>query len=120
MLDPSTDLSPATNPDAQAALSQKHGNGGILLIPLDNGRIALFDRSFTLRDILDEAPSAQLLKSLSRTYWIELTHRAKVAAESRFYGEPDDKELAKDIKRANAQVRPTRPTSNAMDLDDLL
>jgi hypothetical protein len=92
------DLNPTTNPQAQQALSRKYGNASIILLPLDNGDIAVFDRSFQLHTILDssdESISFDQIASLSKIFFAKLTSRA---AEAKFYGEPNDRAYATDLK----------------------
>lgn len=92
------DLNPVTNPDAQEALSRKYSNRTLILLPLDSGAVAIFDRSFGLHLIVndnDENISYDQLRSLSKVFFTQLTSRK---AEASYYGEPDDRQYAKDLK----------------------
>lgn len=109
----SQDLNPVTNPKAQEALSRKHGNKAVILLPLDSGDIAIFDRSFQLYAIVDEAITYERLNALSNLFFTKLTSRA---AEARFYGEPDEKQFAKDLKKARRAAPVTVEQGELLDI----
>jgi len=103
-------LDPAINPDSQEALSIKYTTKAIVLIPLRSGRLAVFDRQFNLRQILDEVPTVAELQAWSSAYQFELSAHSR-RAEAAFYGEPSVRDLAHDIKKLHQpqQSKPTRP-----------
>jgi len=111
---PMQDLNPATNPDAQAALSRRYGNSTVMVLPLDSGRFAIFGRDGQIHTILDDAPSADELRTLSSALAQKLASRT---AEARFYGEPDDKVLTRDFRQAAKPARPAKPVAIALEID---
>jgi len=95
---------PITDPDTQEALSIRYSNSTVLIVPLRSGNFAIFGRDFQLHTILDEAPSTSDLRRISAELQVKLSRRR---AEEAFYGAPDDKTLARDLKRLNNPfVRP--------------
>lgn len=97
---------PNISPDAQEALSVKHGNGVVILYPLTSGAIAVFDRSFELKEILGDLDDLDLLvlwthlKSRSDRFRQLMYRKSKAYEEARFHGEPDEKTQARDIRAA--------------------
>jgi hypothetical protein len=92
------DRNPVTNPQVQEALSRKYSNRTLILLPLDNGDVAVFDRGFNLHMVLDssdESMSFDQMATLSKVFHAQLMSRT---AEARYYGEPDDRSYAKDLK----------------------
>jgi hypothetical protein len=109
---------PTTNPDVQEALSRRYGNAGLYILPLRSGTVAIFKRDMSLHDIIDPGELAEFdyLLELSRDFDVELTQRAKHASAARFYGEPGDRDLARDLKRERTPPRVPRET-NRLNLD---
>lgn len=109
---------PSISPDVQEALSKKYSDEMVLVLPLKSGNLALFSRDFTLQEIVDggEQLHFQRIQDLSREFYAKMFNKSKFAAEARFYGEPGDKDLARDLKR---QRKPER-TKNIHDLSDAL
>ena len=91
-------FNPSENPDAQEALSNAHAKDNITIRILRSGAVAIFDRGMNLRELLDELPTKDQLRGWSQKFAIEL-RLEHIKAESEYYGEPGDRELAADIKR---------------------
>ena len=91
-------FNPSENPDAQEALSNAHSRDNITIRILRSGSVAIFDRGMNLREILEELPSKDEIKGWSQKFAIEL-RLEHIKAESEYYGEPSDRDLAQDIKR---------------------
>lgn len=108
------DLDPTTNPNAQKALSRAQSNRTVVLLPLDDGDIAIFDRSYALHAIVDEAISHERLSALSDLFFNKLANRTQ---EARFYGEPDDRSFAKDLKNGRQPPRTTREQGQIIDIE---
>lgn len=103
-------LDPTTNPDVQEALSKRLGNAAVIILPLKSGNLAVFDRSYTLREIVPaDDHEWKWFADWSQQFNLELSP----AAAARFYGEPDDKSLARDLKRAARQ--PIRLSPSAVE-----
>lgn len=66
-------LDPTTNPDAQEALSRNYSNSCVLVLPLKSGRFAIIDRGYNLHMILDEPPSADILRAFSLSFTTTLS-----------------------------------------------
>lgn len=113
-------LDPVVNPDAQEALSVKYANLCVILIPLSSGRFAIFDRSFELHDIVDpgDLPSADDLRTMSVDFQTNLFYKSKLSDEARFFGEPDAKQLARDLKTTRTEdTRKPKPKPPTIDVD---
>lgn len=110
------ELDPTTDPDVQEALSVRYGNSGIYIIPLRSGRFALISRGFDLHSIVEELPTGDELRNLSRDFQTILAQRSRLNAELRFYGEPDDRTLVRDIKTAQ-RPKALHPRTNAIEID---
>jgi hypothetical protein len=97
--------------DVQQALSRVQGNKTLLILPLDSGRFALFDRALTLQKIVDEL-DPQELRNLSQESNLMLS---SISSAARFYGEPSPTELARDLRR-NREQKPKK-SSSELDFD---
>lgn len=82
--------------DARAAFNMS----ALLLAPLPDGRFALCDRAQTLYLVVDQPPTGEEYKLYHR-----LLNITRMAAEATFYGEPNDKDLARDLKAASSPKR---------------
>lgn len=107
-VDETNNLDPVTNPDAQEALSRHYSNAVVMILPLTSGRLAIIDRSYSVRYIIDEPPTLDELVAWSRSFETRLKHESVLAAEARFFGEPDTKTLARDLRDANRPKRPSK------------
>lgn len=92
-------FNPAENPDAQDALSNAHARDNITIRILKSGAIAIFDKGLNLREILEEMPTKEQILGWSQRFSLEL-RLEHIKAESEYYGEPQDRQLAQDIKRS--------------------
>jgi len=110
MPDYNPDFDPTSSPQAQEALSRLYGNSAVIVLPLQRGGYAIFDRSFYLHTILDEPPDANDLQNYSRDFAARLAQLNRVRAESAYLGEPDTDVLARDIRRGNRQFAPRART----------
>ncbi len=90
-------------------------NTAFLLGELSDGRIALADRTQSGYVVLDEIPSRDELRMYAELFAQYKTHEAS----GRFYGEPDIRTLARDMRAANAPPRIHRAprTDLAVDID---
>jgi len=104
-------FNPAVNPDAQEALSLKYGNNILMLLPLRSGRVALFDAARDLQEIFDPVAGIYIedLRQWSTDFYTRLFHQSKNASAGRFFGEPDDKTLKKDIIASRKSERKPKP-----------
>jgi len=113
-MDRITDLDPSTNPDAMEAHKNKWSVFMVCLLPLSSGRVAVFDRGFDLHGLIDGGTPVFIeeLNALGK----EIQHKIYVkfkTSESRFYGEPDDKQYAKDLRTERKQPkRPRKPSED--------
>lgn len=107
------EFDPSTNPDVQEALSKKYGNEVVMLLALKSGSIAVFNRAFDLKAIIDPKVEGEFdweaIQTFGRNFYTELTHRRQHREAAKFFGEPDDRDLARDIKNAH------RPSSGPKD-----
>lgn len=113
------DLNPVTNHDAQEGLSLAHSLTAVMLLPLASGNLAVFGRDFQLHTILYEAPSMDDIRRFSREIHARLTRQKILDAEARFLGEPNEKQMVRDIKRGEAQAPKTRDREAAKSLPTL-
>ncbi len=111
-LDPNSNLNPTTSPDVQEALSNRYGNRTILVLPLSSGNLAIFGKDHQLERILPREACRPESLEYSST---EAALRLSTASAAHFFGEPDAKQLARDIRNAE---RPTR-LLNSQTIDDL-
>lgn len=89
------------NKDARAAFNQI----AIFLAELPDGRFAICDRGQNFYLILDEPPTRDEFRLYNR-----LLQTSRMAAMGTYYGEPNDKSLARDIRLGNQQpTSPRRP-----------
>jgi hypothetical protein len=100
MTDSKPNLDPTTNNDAQEGASLAHSNIAVILIPLTSGNIAVVGRDFQVHTILTDAPSMEEIRRLSREIHAKIMAQARIGAEARFYGEPSERQWARDLKRA--------------------
>lgn len=113
---------PALNSDIQEALSRRYANNTILLVPLKSGNVAIFQRDFQLFKILSAPLDWETLSSLQSA--LEVSMKTRAAAS--FYGEPNDHDLARDLRRGNSALdspsastprpRPQKPTPREIEI----
>jgi hypothetical protein len=107
---------PATPPDEtemRLVRSAYNTAGGILTIPMADGRIAIYTRQSHFHSIVESLEEIDLIAINSECKRIDHWN-GKIRSAARFYGEPDDKNLARDLRRERAPVR-TRLTQAAID-----
>jgi hypothetical protein len=80
------------NKYARAAFNQS----ALLIAELPDGRFALCDRGQTFYLIVNSPPTKEEFKLYNR-----LLQTSRMAASGAFFGEPDDKSLARDIRLVN-------------------
>lgn len=100
----------AQEPDAAEleVLRKRFTSAIVILLPLSDGRFAILGSDRQLHCILSDAPSAEEWTRIARE--LEAKSRALHArAEGAFYGEPSDRDLARDLKRAHAQAQTPEP-----------
>jgi hypothetical protein len=112
--------SSTSTPDELAALSRRYGNATILLLPLGNGKLAVFARDYQLREIVDEAPTVDQLESWSRQFEQELHAHTVHAHRLHEMGmhEANDRELARNLRSAR-MAKPVQHFDDDVTLDDL-
>lgn len=96
------DLSPATNPDAQEALSRLYSNCCVLVLPLKSGKFAIIDRSYQLYTILDSPPDADALRGFSLAFSASKTPPITVPSQ---------------IFRKTGDLKPNNSSNLKLDLD---
>jgi hypothetical protein len=112
MPDPRFD--PTTNPDVQEALSRRYGNSALLVVPLSSGNFAIFAQDHQLERIMDRDDCIpENFEYASR----EAAKRLTIAKAARFYGEPGDQDLARDLKRTRRVPNMTQPTIEDLAID---
>jgi hypothetical protein len=109
-LDPTID--PRDDPEIQEALSIKYGNGTLLVVPLSSGSLAVFDRSYSLQEIIPDPSDGQFAR-FSFAFKNALMSKS---AEAHYYGEPDDKTWKRDQREAHKLA--TRPDKSTLDTSD--
>ena len=106
---PETTLDPTTNPDVLEAERLRYSDGVIKVLLLSSGAWAIYGHEKT-PIILDELhPDSLAQISVAASHYGRI--RKARYAEARFHGEPNDKQFARDIRRANRL--PTSPEALA-------
>ena len=101
------ELHPSYSPKAQEALSRAQGNATVMIYPISSGGIAIFGRDFRLHAIIeDNELTAEKIREFSITLEQKIKQKLKFNAESRFYGEPNDKQFARDLRQKEPKFRP--------------
>lgn len=96
---------PAPEPVDLEILRKRFGNSIVIILPLSDGTLAVLGADRQPHAILAEAPSLEDLTRLSAELESKLRSRPSVLrAEGKFYGEPADGVLARDLKRARDRV----------------
>ena len=115
-----------TDPDVQEALSRRYGNDLVIMLPLSSGNIAIFRRDFELQEILSDfdfdfvgASLYDAIKSRAEDFRAALWQKSKNAEAARFYGEPQDKDLARDLRRERQGPKILRQPKESGELLDL-
>jgi len=107
--------------DELEAGSIRYGNRGIWLLPLRSGNLALFDRGFNLISIIDDLPTAAEISLLAQESEARCRADMRAYELSHFLGEPSDRQLVRDIRRAERTPVPRSPKqsplSQAIDID---
>jgi hypothetical protein len=85
--------SPLANKDARRALQT---SSVLFLTNLPNGTYAIGDRGQNVFVVIDDLPTRSELKTIS-----DLLQSARMASETRFYGEPDTRTQARDLRDGN-------------------
>lgn len=103
------------------AESLRFSDGIIKIIPLSNGRWALFGLSHEPPRILNSL-DLEAIQQLSKTcleYGRKQKARHISTAEARFYGEPKDRDFVRDLRRSNREptaLRQAREVFEALEL----
>lgn len=85
--------SPFANKDARRALQTA---SVLMLAQLPDGTYAIGDRGQNCFVVLEDLPSKVVLQTV-----VEILQSARMASEARFYGEPDTRTQAKDLRDGN-------------------
>lgn len=86
------------------ANAKRYLNEAVILLPLSDGRtIAVFGRDFEFEGFLTDHEFYPELKKLSEDALRRMGQMAKIREANAFYGEPDDRKLARDLKRSRRE-----------------
>lgn len=110
--DPQDDtLNASPDADETEALKNRFSNDAVLLLSLSSGRFAAFCRdSSRLHSIIDaDETSSADLRQLGQELRVIMFQNSKQRDAARFYGEPDDKRFAQDLKDRRRQLEGPQP-----------
>lgn len=85
--------SPLANKDARRALQTTNV---LMLAALSDGTFAIGNRGQDVFVVVDDLPSRTELKAIA-----DLLQSARMASETRYYGEPDTRTQARDLRDGN-------------------
>jgi hypothetical protein len=107
--------------DKQEVLSRKYGSDCLIVLPLSSGSIAVMSLDRQEHEIVtDEGNLLDTIEDCSRRYGTRMKAASIHADRLRELGavEPDDRTLARDIRRSETPQRPSRRVaSGPVELD---
>ena len=102
------------------AESLRFSDGTIKIVPLSNGNWAVYGLSHEPIVILDSLDENRIREISLHCFEYGRKQKTRLTtAEARFYGEPEDRNFIRDLRRANREptaLRQARETFEALDL----